>query len=195
MLFFNPLPESVNIGGKEYQINTDFRAGIKFELLVQKNSKDISPALLSPYFGENIPEDLQGAFEAVLLFFCCGNLPEKGKTSKRSAPAYSFEVDSNAIYADFWRFYKINLFEESLHWWIFRSLLEGLPQDSEFKQRCYYRTVELNELPKAERKRVLKIRAKIKIEDKARPKKTLEERNAEMKAYLDKRIKETAGGG
>ena len=43
MLFFNPLPESVNIGGKEWRINTDFRAGIKFELLVQKNSKDISP--------------------------------------------------------------------------------------------------------------------------------------------------------
>lgn len=194
MLFVNPLPQSVNIGGVEYQINTDFRAGINFELLIQKNSKD-DLALLFPYFGENIPEDLQGALEAVLLFYCCGNLPEKGNSSKRSSAAYSFEVDSNAIYADFWRFYKINLYEDSLHWWIFRSLLEGLPQDSEFKQRCYYRTVDLSELPKAERKRVLKIRAKIKIEDKARPKKTLEERNAEMKAYLDKRIKETAGGG
>jgi hypothetical protein len=130
-----------------------------------------------------------------MLFYCCGTKPEKKESPKSTKQAYSFEMDSAAIYADFWRYYKINLWEDALHWWIFRSLLEGLPEKSEFKQRVYYRTCDLKELSKNEKKRILKIRDRIAIKDTSSPKMTLEERNDAMKAYIRRRAEETAGGG
>lgn len=127
------LPKSLEIGGYTYPINTDFRAGMEFELMMQKGERDIVK-LLIPFFGEKIPRDIEGAFDAVELFYCCGTIPERKEKISNTNPAYSFDVDKNAIYADFWRFYNINLWTTSLHWWMFRALLDGLPNESETKQ-------------------------------------------------------------
>ena len=194
MLLTKELPEWVDIGGIEYPINTDFRAGIEFETLIQKGCNNYIE-LLRLFFGEKIPLDYTGALQAVMLFYCCGTLPEKKESPKSTKQAYSFEEDSSAIYADFWQYYSINLWDASLHWWVFRSLLEGLPEKSEFKQRIYYRTCDLKDLSKNERKRILQIRERIAIKETARPKMTLEERNKAMKDYIARRAKETAGGG
>lgn len=74
-------------------------------------------------------------------------------------------------------------------------MLDGLPNESEFRQRIYYRTVDLKNLPKKEKERVLRIRKQIAIERETGPKMTLEERNKAMKDYIARRAKETAGGG
>ena len=188
------LPESVDIRGKAYPINADFRAGISFETMIQKGEKDVFK-LLSPFFGEDIPHDIEGAIRAIELFYCCGSLPQRKEKLQNNKQSYSFEVDKNAIYADFWRYYNLNLWTSSLHWWMFRALLDGLPNESEFRQRVYYRTVELKTLPKREKERILRIRKQIAIENKTNPKMTLEERNKAMKDYVARRAKETAGGG
>lgn len=188
------LPESVEFGGKQYPINTDFRAGMEFELLLQKGEKEIIK-LLSPFFGEELPADIEGAIEAIELFYCCGTIPERKEKISDTKQAYSFDVDKNAIYADFWRFYNINLWTTSLHWWMFRALLDGLPNESEFRQRIYYRTVDLKNLSKTEKARVSRIRKQIAIENTASPKMTLAERNNAMLAYIQRRAKETAKGG
>ena len=194
MLLTKELPEWVEVEGKAYPINTDFRAGIEFETIIQKGGATYLD-LLSLFFGAQIPENLEEALQAVMLFYCCGALPEKKDSPKSTKQAYSFEVDSAAIYADFWRYYNINLWEGTLHWWIFRALLEGLPEKSEFKQRVYYRTCDTKDLSKTEKKRILKIREKIAIRDNTKPKMTLEERNSAMIAYVQRRTQETAGGG
>lgn len=193
MLLTKELPECVDVGGVAYPINTDFRAGIEFETLIQKGGASFFD-VLSLFFGAQIPPDYEAALQAVMLFYCCGDMPEQKGTPKTTNQAYSFEVDSAAIYADFWRYYGINLWEDNLHWWIFRALLSGLPEKSEFQQRVYYRTCDTKDLPKNEKKRVLKIREKIAIRDNERPKMTLEERNKSMIAYIQRRAKETAGG-
>lgn len=193
-LMTDKLPESVEVGGHEYPINTDFRAGMGFELMIQNRETDTFN-LLSPFFGDKIPRDVEGALSAVELFYCCGSIPERREKLDNKKQAYSFDVDKNAIYADFWRFYNINLWTSSLHWWMFRALLDGLPNESEFRQRIYYRTVDLKNLSKREKERVSRIRKQIAIEDETRPKMTLEERNAAMKNYIARRAKETAGGG
>lgn len=185
------LPLTVEISGRHYPINTDFRAGIKFECSELNTEQDIYN-ILTLYFGDKFPEDIRGAIDAIMLFYCCGEKPEKDKSnSKRS---YSFEVDSNVIFSDFWNFYNIDLSQEGLHWWVFRALLFGLPEDSEFKQRTYYRTCDLKGMSKKERERILKIRSRIAIKDKGGERITLEERNDRMKAYILKRHTETKGG-
>ena len=191
------LPQSVEVGGKTYKINTDFRAGIKFELMIQKSEGTIGE-VLTLFYEKNLPyENIDEAIKAIELFYCCGELPDKEKkedTPKTNAIPYAFDEDASAIFADFWNFYNIDLSNEGLHWWVFRSLLEGLPEKSEFKQRLYYRTVDVKNLSKSEKKRVLKIRSMIEIKPSSGEKTTLEGRNKKMLDYVAKRMAEASGG-
>lgn len=184
------LPNAVEIGGTKYRINTDFRAGVVFELLMQDGCQDTR--LLFPFFPEGLPagESLEEIVGAIELFYCCGTLPDQKEKPTRKKQGYSFKVDANAIFADFWHFYNIDLSQEGLHWWAFRALLESLPEKSEFKQRIYYRTCELKGLTKKEKERILKIRAAIEIKSKDSGCLTLEERNAKMKEYAENRSKQ-----
>lgn len=190
------LPKTVEILGRSYPIQTDFRVGVEFEITVQENPDKLINVLMK-FFDGAIPEaNAQDIFSAVEWFYCCGSTEEK-----ETAPAseikqgYSFSVDSNAIFADFWNYYNIDLSQEGLHWWAFRSLLEGLPDESEFKQRIYYRTCSLKGLTKKEKDRIEKIRKRIEIKKKQEGKITLEERDNKMLAYMERRRKELGGGG
>ena len=188
------LPTAVTVNGGVYSINTDFRAGIKFETMIQQCEKN-PVKLLQPFFGEYIPSDIKAAIREIHLFYCCGSIPEKKDGTQPKKRAYSFEADASAIMADFWRYYGINLAESNMHWWVFSSLLENLPTKSEFKQRVHYRICDLKGLHKKERERVLKIRSQIEIKSTDSKKITLEERNQSMIDYLAMRRKETSGGG
>lgn len=193
-LLTDALPITVDIGGQAYDIRADFRAGIEFELMVESGEED-PRVMLRPFFPWGIPRDIEGALQAVMAFYCCGALPDKtaGKPTK-TRQAYSFRVDAGAIFADFWRYYGLDLTQDELHWWAFRELLMGLPEKSEFKQRAYYRTCDLKGMSKKERERILKIRAGLDIKAKTSTKQTLEERDAAMLEYMARRRADTAGG-
>ena len=73
-------------------------------------------------------------------------------------------------------------------------MLMGLPEDSNFKMRIYYRTCNLKDLPKKEKQRISSIRKQIEIKVAEKSGKlTLEERNKQMLDYVAKRGKETRG--
>jgi hypothetical protein len=149
--------------------------------------------LFSPFFPKGLPGDMIGASEAVLYFLRGGDTTEEKTQKTASKPSYSYNVDSEAIYADFWRFYNLDLSQNNLHWWTFRSLLMGLPEDSNFKNRIYYRTCNLKDLPQKERKRIAAIRKEIEIKTAEVGKMTLEQRNKQMLDYVEKRSKEIRG--
>lgn len=188
------LPTSITVGGVVYEIETDYRAAVQLSLMVERGEKN-PLKLCKPFFPKGFPKEIDGAVKAVLFFFRGGDevkaetkAPQKPKDDK---PAYSFDVDKEAIYADFWRYYNIDLSKDSLHWWTFKSLLMGLPEKSNFKDRIYYRKVKLSDLPKGERKRIAAIRKEIEI----RPhnnggKISLEQRNQNMIDYVKKRSEE-----
>ena len=185
------LSTTVDINGRKYAINTDFRAGIEFECSDLRTEEDFYK-ILTLYFGDKFPEDIRGAIEAISNFYACGEKPTQ-EEKRNTKQAYSFEVDSSVIFADFWNYYNIDLSQEGLHWWVFRALLLGLPEKSEFKQRTYYRTCDTKGMSKKEKERVMKIRKRIEIKGKE-VKLSLEERNAQMKAYVSKRQKELQRG-
>lgn len=185
------LPSSVKVGASTFDIETDFRAGISFSLMIEAGEEDFFK-LFAPFFPNGLPRDINGAVEAVLYFYRGGEKPDDNapKTNKQ---AYSFSVDSESIYADFWRYYNIDLSQDGLHWWTFRSLLFGLPEDSNFKMRIYYRTCDLKDLPKKEKRRIATIRKQIEIKKAETGKMTLEQRNKQMLDYVTKRSNETRG--
>lgn len=187
------LPTSIFVDGQECAINTDFRAGVEFEMMIEQGEGNVY-RLLAPFFTSGFPVDINGALQELELFFCCGTLPEKSNKPVKSKQAYSFQKDGEVIFADFFRYYGIDLSREYLHWWVFRALLTGLPEKSEFKQRIYYRTCDLKGLSKKERERIMSIRSRIEIKAKTDGKRTLADRNADMLAYVAKRAAEIAGG-
>ena len=186
------LPSSVKVGSSTFDIVTDFRAGISFYIMVEDGEENFYK-LLAPFFPNGTPRDITGAIEGVLYFLRMGEKTE-GNAQKKNKAAYSFNVDGESIYADFWRYYNIDLSKDSLHWWTFRSLLFGLPEDSNFKMRIYYRTCDLKGLPKKEQKRIATIRKQIEIKTTEKGgKMTLEQRNAQMLDYVAKRSNEMRG--
>lgn len=188
------LPTKIQTQNGIFEPVTDFRASVEFEIMVEKGEQDMFK-LLRPYYPNGIPEQIAGAAEAALWVYICGDEIKKDDKNpvKSTKRAYSFAKDAEAIYSDFSRFYNIDLTSAALHWWKFRALLAGLPTDSSFKERIYYRTCELKGLPKKEQKRIAEIRREIKIEECEKNKITLDQRNKQMLDYIAKRSNEMRG--
>lgn len=191
-------PETVCIGGTEYPIKTDFRAGVAFELAVQQGEKRLFE-LLRIWYGDNIPMDIDGATDAALRFYRCGTEKdtaeeEKPATGQRKPEkqAYSFEVDADAIVSSFWMAYGIDLSTASLHWWLFRHLLFGLPEDTEFQKRVYIRTVDTKDMSRKQKQSIERQRKRLAIKHGSNM--TLEERNRRMVDYVNKRMSEATKG-
>ena len=194
-ILLESLPTKIQTEKGTFEPVTDFRASIAFEIMVDNGEEDIYK-LLKPYYPNGLPEQEIEAVEAALWLYLCGNVERKDahKPTKSTKPAYSFEMDAPIIYADFLRYYNIDLTTASLHWWKFRELLAGLPTDSAFKERIYYRTCELKGLPKKEQQRIKEIRKHIEIKTVEKGVKiTLEERNKQMVDYVMNRANKPRG--
>lgn len=194
-LLIKTLPTKIQTKNNVFELVTDFRAGIEFEIMVENGEQDIYK-LLRPYFPNGLPEQIEEAADAALWFYSCGDeiKSDEHKPAKKNKRVYSFAKDAEAIYSDFSRFYNIDLTDAKLHWWKFKALLAGLPTDSSFKERIYYRTCELKGLPKKEQKRISDIRKEIEIKTTEKDGKiTLEQRNKQMLDYVSKRNKDIRG--
>ena len=78
---------------------------------------------------------------------------------------FSYEIDYPFILSGFLRDYGIDLETvDYLHWWKFRMLFDGLPEDTEIKQRIMYRGINLSDIKdKEERKRISRIQKRIQL--------------------------------
>lgn len=186
------LPDTVNIGGREYPIDTDFRAGIEFELAVQQGKETLAD-LLRPWYGAvGYPQDIVGAVDAAIWFYRCGVSEDKPKeengaqaTTRRQG--YCFDMDADAILSSFWSAYHIDLTMSSMHWWVFRALLSGLPEESEFKKRVYIRTCDTKGMSKKQKEQIMKQRKALEIKRPGK-KDTLANRDRKMREYVARRM-------
>lgn len=148
-IILDVLPETVDIDGAEYRINSDFRISILFELLMQDDEVGKRQKLiqgLKLYYPE-IPQNMTEAVDKMIWFYRCGKETESGghgSGSGRAKQIYSFEHDDDYIYAAFLEQYGIDLQDvEELHWWKFRALFRGLSEDTEFVKIMGYRSVKI----------------------------------------------------
>lgn len=148
-IILDVLPETVEIDGAEYRINSDFRISILFELLMQDDEVGKRQKLvqgLRLYYPE-IPHNVTMAVDKMIWFYRCGKETESGghgSGSGRAKQIYSFEHDDDYIYAAFLEQYGIDLQDiEELHWWKFRALFRGLSEDTEFVKIMGYRSVKI----------------------------------------------------
>ncbi|CEK40343.1 bacteriophage Gp15 family protein [Clostridioides difficile] len=155
------LPESVEIDGKEYKINTDFRISILFEMLIQDNSisdeEKGENALLLYY--PVIPANTTMAIDKIIWFYSCGkkenNVDDgyQGGAGSSKSQIYSYDHDDEYIYSAFLGQYGIDLQDiEKLHWWKFKALFKSLKEDTEIVKIMGYRAMDISgDMPKAQK--------------------------------------------
>ncbi len=149
-MFIDPLPSAYEYEGRIYEMRTDFREWIRFELLL--TDKDIPYkdkfGLLQKIIFPVVPPDPK-LWDFLLWFYACGKKPARTDSKKASAgtkkqaDAYSFEYDDGYIYAAFRELYGIDLVDiEYLHWWKFKAMFRSL-HDCKITDIMGYRTEKI----------------------------------------------------
>lgn len=133
-LLAEQLPEVVEVDGVEYPLNVNFRDAIRTILAFEDSSLTIAEkysVLLTNLFGESVPADRSKAIALALRFLNGGEDSDEEVTN--SPRLYSFEKDSNYIFAAFRQTHGIDLAAETnLHWWKFLALFMDLGSDTVF---------------------------------------------------------------
>lgn len=163
-ILIDVLPTFVEIDNKKYEINSDFRTSILFELMMEDKKLSDEEKLyitLELYYKET-PKNIKEAIEKALWFYKTGKEDnQSSKVSKitksrgrNNKKVYSFEYDADYIYSAFLSQYNIDLQDvEYLHWWKFKSMFKALKDDNDIVKIMGYRAMNISEIEdKSQRK-------------------------------------------
>ena len=201
-IILDRLPDRVEIGGKEYQIFSDFRTSILFETMMRSelSDKEKLTQMLHIYYPV-VPKETGEAIIKIMWFYSCGKEQQENKKNRtkqefqRHKVSYSFEQDAPYIYAAFRKEYGINLQtipSTDLHWWEFNALFDALPEECRIKKIMYWRTCDTAGMSKKEVQRINELRKYYELKDSlpCSAKVSLAKRNQNMKDYVQKRFQE-----
>ena len=161
------LPKKVDIDGKYYEINWDFRTSILFEMMMDDVELSDEEKLIKgiELYYPVIPENLEEAIEKIIWFYSCGkenNLKSSSKTGSNSEQIYNFNYDDEYIYSAFLDQYRIDLNDiEYLHWWKFKAMFKALKEDNEIIKIMGYRSIDLSKIEDKKQKEFYKKMKKI----------------------------------
>lgn len=131
-------PEYVELEGKLYKINTDFRNAIKCNEIAQDETiGDYERALAVIYtlFGDDgldNPQHYETLLKMAQKYLVCGKELDEETNEK---PDMDYVEDMDYIEASFMSDYHIDLANIKMHWYKFFNLLNGL-SNSEFGDCC-----------------------------------------------------------
>lgn len=128
-------PKYIELCGKKYEINTDFRVALDCEIISRRD--DIGEyekmmAIVFKLFGEKAIEDhrlIFAFFDLAIKYLKCGKDDEENNTCEK-VPSMDFDQDQGYIKASFMSDYGIDLDKVEMHFWQFYDLLQGLTETS-----------------------------------------------------------------
>ena len=132
-------PEYVEIKGKKYKINTDFRIAIECNRVAEDDTiGDLERGLAVIYllFGDeglDTPEHYEDLLKLAKRYLSCD---EELNTKRNEKPDMDFIEDYGYIWASmFADYHGLDIDKENIHWWKFIDLLNGL-SNSELGNTC-----------------------------------------------------------
>lgn len=195
MSLYQSPPEVLEIDGKTYPIDTDFRTWIRFQsIMVKDNTDEEKTADLLQFISElGLPFSempLQKTLAAIVDFYTAG---DSRRTEERKKPTYNFETDSNFIFSAFLTQYGADLMQEKIHWWKFKAMFSSLSQDHMISKIMWARGADTKDMSEDMKKYVEDIRKHYPLSTNTvyTRKMTLEERNQKWLDYVAKRFEET----
>lgn len=129
------LPETVEVGGKSYKINTDFRVCLRTIMACEDaglTGYEKALVILTNLFPE-IPKDIEAAMEKAKWFLDGGEESSAGEQQPQPR-VYSFQKDQKFIFAAFRQTHGIDLQMAELHWWVFIALFMDIGSETTFNQ-------------------------------------------------------------
>ena len=188
-ILVDQLPTTLEIGGRKYEIRSDFRDCLKIILAFEDPelaSIEKQTILLSNLYKE-MPDNIHEAFERGMWFLNGGEESASGDNMR----LYSFDKDANYIMAAFRQTHGIDLETAEMHWWKFMAYFMDLGSETTFNQLIGLRKrVKTGKASKEERQAALEIKEIFDLPE--LDNRTLEEREAEnafMKRYKQGRQK------
>lgn len=123
-------PTTIEISGREYDVNYDFRTCLKIILAFEDPELAMveKSMVLVELLYKDKPKDLQKAIEKGIEFLDGG----VEKSESGDLRVFSFQKDARLILAGFRQTYGLDLHETSLHWWDFLTLFLDLSPDTTF---------------------------------------------------------------
>lgn len=164
-LLIDLVPNEVEISGKMYEINSDFRTSILFEqLMLDEDIKEEYKFIqaLQLYFPKLPAIGLfEEAFKKIIWFYSCDKETEETKVKRgkntSSKQIYDWDYDDEYIYAAFLDQYNIDLQEiEHLHWWKFKAMFKSLKETNKIVEIMKYRSINLSEIEDKKEKKFYK---------------------------------------
>ena len=131
-------PQYVEVDGKQYKINTDFRVAIECNRIAEDETigdLERSLAVIYTLFGEegiNAPEHYEKLLELGKKYLLCG---KEYNTETNEKPDMDFIEDYSYITTSFLSDFHIDLDNCEMHWWKFMDLMNGL-SNSELGNCC-----------------------------------------------------------
>ena len=166
-IILDSLPETVEVDGREFFIDTDFRTCIIFEKLLTERRDDgsIVQDVLALFYPNEIPQNHEQAISEIVNLYRCGNDGSKtvqrknGEVVLKPKLIYDYEYDAPYIYAAFLSQYGIDLNAvDYLHWWKFQALFKGLESHTKIVEIMGYRAADTRKIKnKSERERIAKL--------------------------------------
>lgn len=137
------LPNTVNVGGRDFSIYTDFRVWLKFIISASKMRQD--DVMDVSYLFKNEKPDYCPMHELIAFAKPKSELPRQIKHS--DVITIDYELDSDLIYSAFLGQYGIDLIDvKELHWHKFLALLNGLNDSTKLREvmgyRCYEKSMD-----------------------------------------------------
>jgi hypothetical protein len=171
-------PKFVQIKGKKYKINTDYRTALKCQEISKSDVSDEERALAIIYllFGDdgiNHSESWNELLQIGLKYLNCGK--EVKENNSEEEANMDFEQDWSYIQASFFSDYNLNLSNTEMHWWQFYDLLCGLTEKCILSRIRFVRDFDISQI-KDSKEREKWIKQKEQVALKEEEIKTFEER-------------------
>lgn len=162
------LPKNYHYKGEDVQLDLSFDNVLDVFDVLQSNilyDFEMAEMCLILLFGEDViaEKDYMTVWNDIYdLYFNPVNeefteydLEGNPMPKKKGKKLIDLEKDAEYIYASFMQAYQINLFEKQtkLHWFEFKALLNGLPEETVMKQVIHIRSWESSEHESSEYKR------------------------------------------
>lgn len=185
-------PEYVEVEGKKYKINTDYRVAIECNRIGQDEKiGDYERALAIIYtlYGEeglNNTEHHQKLLELALKYLSCGQEVDKTNIEE---PDMDYIQDKDYIEASFMSDYHIDLETTHMHWWKFNNLINGL-SNSELGNCCVLnrirniRNMDLKDIQDAkERQKLIEAKQRVALKKKDKKIEMTEEQKKSVEEF------------
>ena len=130
MKLFERLPDKVEVDGRKYKLDLDFRNVLRMIEIMSREDllSEARNYLALKCVMRRVPRNIGQTMTAVsaILF------PKTKKKGDKGPKLTDYAQDADLIRAAFLQCYGINLWREKLHWFEFTGLLAGLPEGSRY---------------------------------------------------------------